>query len=96
MRREFGAGFSELLGRLTTPTLFAAFQMLIATAIDLWEPRFSVRRVVVGGSADDLRLGRASLWIEVDYLPRGHLGDPRVERVLQFGVSFDGNGINVT
>lgn len=95
MRREFGAGVAELLGRLTTPTLFAAFQMLIATAIDLWEPRLRVRRVSVSGSVDGFRLGQASLRIEADYLPRGHFGDSRVERVVQFGISFDGGGISV-
>lgn len=96
MRREFGAGIAELLGRAATPRLFAAFQMLIATAIDLWEPRFRVRRVSVSGNVDGLRSGHATLLIEVDYRPRGHYGDLRVERVLQFGVAIDGNGVSVT
>ncbi|NMG39808.1 hypothetical protein GRZ55_11190 [Chelativorans sp. ZYF759] len=88
MRREFGGGMAELLGRLVTPQLFVAFQTLIATAIDLWEPRFAVRRIVATGSVDGIRLGQVSFAIEVDYRPRGHLGDDRVERVMSFGLAF--------
>ncbi len=40
MLREYGAGALDLLGRLATPRLFAAFRLLVAAAIDLWEPRF--------------------------------------------------------
>lgn len=86
MRREFGAGIAELLGRLVTPALFAAFTQLVGTAIDLWEPRFRVRRIFLTGTVDGLRQGSSSLSIEVDYRPRGHLGDTRVERVLNFGL----------
>ncbi|WP_274626573.1 GPW/gp25 family protein [Arvimicrobium flavum] len=88
MRREFGSGIPELLGRLVKPSLFAVWLQLVGTAIDLWEPRFRVRRVTPRGSVDDLRLGKVSLAIEVDYRPRGHLGDFRVERVLAFDVYF--------
>jgi phage baseplate assembly protein W len=88
MRREFGGGIVELLGRLVTPSLFAAFQQLLATAIDLWEPRFQVRRISANGSASELRLGHVGLTIEADYRPRGHLGDYTVERVVNFSVAF--------
>lgn len=88
MRREFGGGVAELLGRLVTPALFAAWKQLIATAIDIWEPRFRVRRVLLDGTVDELRLGKIGLTLEVDYRPRGHLGDFTVERVLSFGIFF--------
>lgn len=94
MRREFGAAVVELLGRAMTPALFATWMQLVATAIDLWEPRFSVRRVIPTGSADEIRLGKAGLTIEADYRPRGHRGDFTVERVVGFTVSF-GRGISV-
>ncbi len=90
MRRHFAAGLVELLGRAVTPPLFAAWQTLIAVGIDLWEPRFRVRGVYVGGSADTLRLGHASVRIEVDWRPRGHLGDFSVEGVRSFTVGFGG------
>ena len=88
MRREFGGGIAELLGRLVTPALFAAWQQLLATAIDLWEPRLRVRRVTVRSSVEELRLGHAAMTIEADYRPRGHLGDFTVERVVSFGIRF--------
>ncbi len=88
MRREFGGGILELLGRLVTPALFAAFQQIIATAIDLWEPRFRVRRIIPQGSVEQIRLGHLGLAIDVDYRPAGHLGDFTVERVLSFTMLF--------
>lgn len=95
MRREFGGGAAELLGRAITGPLFAAFQQLVATAIDLWEPRFQVRRVSVTGSTDEIRAGTAGFSLEVDYRPRGHLGDFRVERVVNFSIGFRAGGIQV-
>lgn len=95
MRRHFGAGLVELLGRAVTPPLFAAWQTLIAVGIDLWEPRFRVRGVYVTGSVDALRLGRAGVRIEVDWRPRGHLGDLTVEGVRSFSVGF-GDRVNVS
>lgn len=89
MRREFGGGVVELLGRALTPTLFAVWQQLIGTAIDLWEPRFRVRKITPRGTVDELRRGTAGLSIEVDYRPRGHRGDPTVERVLSFNLFFN-------
>lgn len=88
MLREYGAGVAELLGRLATPRLFSAFRLLVAAAIDLWEPRFRVRRVLVTGSVDEVRLGRFGFRIEVDWRPRAHLGDETVEAVRGFGVNF--------
>jgi hypothetical protein len=88
--REFGGGVVELLGRSMTAPLFAAWKQLIATAIDLWEPRFKVRRVLATGSIDEIRAGRAGLTIECDFRPRGHLGDYTVERVVRFGIGFAG------
>lgn len=86
MRREFGGGVVELLGRAMTPALFAAWKQLVATAIDLWEPRFRVRRVLVTGSVEEIRSGRAGLMIEADYRPKGHLGDFTVERIETFTI----------
>ncbi len=94
-RREFGAGIVELLGRKMTPNLFAAFQSLIATAIDLWEPRFLVRQVIVTGTVEQIRVGRAGFQIRVDYRPRGHLGDMTVERVVTFGLGISSGTVVV-
>ncbi|WP_108459195.1 GPW/gp25 family protein [Devosia naphthalenivorans] len=95
MRRQFGGGVVELLGRSMVPRLFSAWQLLIATAIDLWEPRFATRRVTPTGSAEQLRLGQAGLVIEADFRPSAHLGDFTVERVVRFNISFGRVGISV-
>lgn len=96
MRRPFGGGVAELLGRALTERLFALVQQLIGTAIDLWEPRFLVRRVSFSGSVDGIRRGTAKVIIEVDYRPRGHLGDFTVERNLSFSVSFAGGSASAS
>lgn len=93
MLRQFGGGLTELLGRAMTPRLFGAFRLLIAAAIDLWEPRFRVRQVIVEGDADALRLGNAAFAIEVDWRPRGHLGDESVAAVKSFSLGVTGGGL---
>ncbi|WP_281978805.1 GPW/gp25 family protein [Pseudorhizobium flavum] len=95
MRREFGGGAIELLGRLMVPRLFFAWQQLVATAIDLWEPRFAVRRVLPTGSVEQIRAGTAGLRIDADFRPRAHLGDFTVERVVSFSLFFGGSRIKV-
>ena len=95
MRRQFGGGVAELLGRAVTPPLFALFLQLVATAIDTWEPRFRVRQVVPLGTVDEIRAGQVGVRFDVDYRPRGHLGDFTVERVLSFGLSFRAGGLRV-
>lgn len=93
MRREFGAGLIELIGRLVSLRLLMAFQQLIVTAIDLWEPRFKVRRILFEGSAEQIRLGTAKFGIEADYRPRAHRNDFTVERLVNFSLTFDGRGV---
>jgi uncharacterized protein len=92
--REFGGGVVELLGRLLTADLFLAWCQLVATAIDLWEPRFRVRRVSFAGSVEEIRLGNGKILIEVDYRPKGHLGDFTVQSVKTLGVNANGNVVS--
>lgn len=96
MRREFGGGVLELLGRGMKPPLFAAWRQLVATAIDLWEPRLRIRRVSLDGTVDDLRLGRVKLVLEADFRPRANLGDLAVERRVSLSLQFFDNGLQVT
>ncbi|KTQ95009.1 GPW / gp25 family protein [Aureimonas ureilytica] len=86
--REFGAGLVELLGRKLNARLFSAFMLVMAAAIDLWEPRFRVRRITPGGTVDELRRGSAKFSIEVEFRPRAHLGDPSIEGIRTFGIRF--------
>lgn len=96
MRRQFGGGVAEILGRAVTPPLFALFQQLVATAIDVWEPRFRVRQIAPLGSVEQIRAGEVGIRFEVDYRPRGHIGDFTVERVVSFGLNFRAGGLQVT
>lgn len=101
MRREFGGGIVELLGRAVTPSLFVAWQQLIGTAIDLWEPRFKVRAISVDGSTAAVRRGEVKLAIEADWRPNAHyaVDDSRystaVDRTVRFGVGIASGNVNV-
>jgi len=95
MRRQFGGGVAEILGRAVTPPLFALFQQLVATAIDTWEPRFQVRNITPLGTVEQIRAGQVGMRFDVDFRPRGHLGDFTVERVLTFGLNFRAGGLRV-
>ena len=86
MRRHFGAGLAELLGRATTPALFSIWKMLMAVAIDLWEPRLRVRAVQVDASPGEIRLGRAGIKVLVDWRPRALAGDFTVEGTRSFTI----------
>jgi uncharacterized protein len=96
MRRHFGGGVAEILGRAVTPPLFALFQQLVATAIDVWEPRFRVRQIAPLGTVEQIRTGQVGIRFEVDYRPRGHVGDFTVERVVSFGLNIRAGGLLVT
>ena len=75
MRRHFGAGLVELLGRAATPALFAAWKLLIVVGIDLWEPRFRVRAVRVSGTPTAIAQGTVGIEVLVDWRPRALAGD---------------------
>ena len=96
MRRHFGAGLIELLGRATTVALFEAWKLLLAVGIDLWEPRFRVRRVNVGATVSALRLGQAGIDVEVDWRPRALLGDFTIEGQRRLQILLSGARATVT
>jgi len=90
MRRQFGAGIVELLGRLMRPDLFPVVMVLIAAAIDVWEPRFRVRAVRFTGSVDAVRAGQAGIAIEVDWRPGAHRGDFTLEGTRAMVLRYSG------
>lgn len=82
MRRHFGSSAFSLLGRMLTADHIVRFFSVYCLAIELWEPRFRVVRVVpVRTTVNDLRLGRFAFAVEGEYRPRGHLGDPTPEGI---------------
>lgn len=83
MRRNFGSAVPGLLGKNLLPETMARFYTAIVIAIELWEPRFRVRRITYPGmtnSEDRMRQGRIGLSIEGDYRPRALQGDFTAER----------------
>jgi phage baseplate assembly protein W len=76
MRRHVGAVTAALLGQLVNRESMIRLLQSIAVALDLFEPRFRVRRVT---PVRIERTGRVEIHIEGEYLPRGHLGDRRPE-----------------
>ena len=96
MLRHFTGGVADLLGRLLTPSLLSAFRVVIAMSIDLWEPRLKVRRVEFLGSVEEIRQGHLKVVIQVDYRPKGHLGDFTVEGIRTLNLGLSGSNIFVS
>ncbi|WP_127076147.1 GPW/gp25 family protein [Rhodomicrobium lacus] len=97
MRRWFGAIGSALLGRLLVPKTILLFITTLATALDLWEPRFKVARIdTSGNTADAIRLGQLALVIEGEYRPRGHLGDTRSEGLRRISLASSKYGYTLS
>lgn len=71
MRRYFGSAVPRLLGENMVPETFVRFFAAIGIALEQ-EPRvrlIQIRPISVA------RTGRAYLQLELEYRPRGHLGD---------------------
>jgi Phage baseplate assembly protein W len=71
MRRWFGSLVPNLLGETMVPETFVRFFAAVGAALEQ-EPRVRLIRVL---PLSVNRNGRAELRIEVEYRPRGHLGD---------------------
>ena len=84
MRRIFGSAVSGLLGKNLEPSTIARFYAAIIIAVELWEPRYRVRRITYPTSQNNeelLRQGRFGFELEGDYRPRALQGDFTVEQV---------------
>lgn len=71
MRRWFGSLVPNLLGENMTPETFLRFFSAVGSALEQ-EPRVRLIQVL---PLSVNRNGRAEVRIEVEYRPRGHLGD---------------------
>jgi len=94
LRRWVGSFVPHILGESATPRVITRFYWAIATAIELWEPNYRIRRVRVASredetgltSAEELRTGTLTHQTEGIYRPRGHLGDFTPERRRTIGL----------
>lgn len=72
IRRAYGSGLPGLVDRPITNDLKLDIAYEAAEAIDTWEPRLSLKQLVV--QSDDTN-GRLAIDLDATYFPRGHLGD---------------------
>jgi len=89
MRRTFGSAVPGLLGRNLTPKTIHRFVVAFVVAIELWEPRFKVRKLGLSGkstSAPGARQGKIGILIEGDYRPNALEGDFTVALPKQFTI----------
>ena len=68
-RRDYGCGIFDLIDQPVNATLVTRMTAAIAEALDKWEPRLQVTRIVI--SDIDLPDGRLAMDIEGYYLPNG-------------------------
>lgn len=94
LRRWVGSFVPHILGENSITRNITRFYWAIASAVDLWEPNYSIKMVRVSKrgngseltSADELRQGDLQTRNEGVYKPRGHLGDPTPETRRSFGL----------
>ncbi|WP_068312743.1 GPW/gp25 family protein [Polycladidibacter hongkongensis] len=86
LREEFGTLLASVLMQPQTRKRQMLLAFLVALAIELYEPRFAVRRIQPIETIEDKRAGNVGLRISGDYLPRGHLGDGSVASSHEFSL----------
>lgn len=74
MRRYFGSNIPKLLGENLVPESILRFYASFGVAL-LQEPRVRLLKMTPLGPSDDFRLGKISFLVDLEYRPRGHLGD---------------------
>lgn len=78
MRRNFGSVVPAVLGQPMTPQTLLKFYTAIVVAIELWEPRFRVRKISYPGPLNSparLRQGQVGVQLDGDYRPNALSGD---------------------
>jgi phage baseplate assembly protein W len=84
MRRVFGSAVPRVLGKNLVPETMLKFYMAVAVAIELWEPRFRVRRFDYPGAEngpDNMRQGKIGIRMIGYFMPRALDKDFTVEAV---------------
>lgn len=92
MREWFGSMVPAFLGENMNVQTIVPFFSAIASAIEQWEPRYRVTRVVPETVGRD---GRLRVLIEGEYRPRALLGDFTPEGVRRVVLAANDNGYMV-
>jgi uncharacterized protein len=105
LRRWVGSFVPHILGESAVPRIITRFYWAIASAIDLWEPNYRIKRVRIAfrgrvteavdslTSAEELRSGKVTFRNEGVYRPRAHLGDETPEGQRKIGFVGRGQGL---
>lgn len=75
MRRDYGSRLAELIDRPMNEATVMEATIAVAEALDRWEPRFQLRRVMILEGSQD---GHLSIDVVGVYVPDGHLRTVRV------------------
>lgn len=75
MRRDYGSRLFELVDRPMNEATVMEATIAVAEALDRWEPRFELRRVMILEGGQD---GHLSIDVIGVYVPDGHLRTVRV------------------
>jgi uncharacterized protein len=77
LRRWVGSFVPHLLGESAVPRIITRFFWAIASAIDLWEPCYRIKRVLIPPTVTDdtIRLGNWEFDVQGVYMPRALVGD---------------------
>lgn len=92
MREWFGSAVPNLLGENLTTTTVVAFFSAVSSAIEQWEPRFRVIRIIPESVGRD---GRLRVQIEGEYRPRALLGDFTPEGARRVTIAANDNGLKL-
>lgn len=92
MREWFGSMVPRLLGELLNNKNVLAFFTAVCSAIEQWEPRYRVTKVVPISVS---RLGEFHVELQGEYRPRALLGDFTVEGSRRLGVLGDNSGLRL-
>lgn len=101
LRRWVGSFVPHLLGDSATRRVVTRFYWAIATSIDLYEPNYRIKKVLVSSRADrtsltsieELQTGNLTTRMEGIYRPRAHLGDETPETRRALGLVGRGNNV---
>ena len=92
MREWFGSAVPRFLGESLNAQTIVPFFAAVAAAIEQWEPRFAVIRIMPEGVGRD---GLLMMTIEGEYRPRALLGDRAAEGARRVSVIGNATGWEV-
>lgn len=108
LRYYVGSFVPSILGNNAVPSVITRFWWAVATAVDLWEPRYRVQKITIlrpdgtpardtdetmmSTTDSDIRQGNITFLMRGLYMPRGHLNDFTPEGQRQLTVAGSGDG----